>query len=203
MRTVTGRDAVAAILADPGYVVPPAPPAGPVGTLAWLRATVCRFAEGEAHARRRALVEARLAAIDPAGLARDGSPVRALALALGIAAEVEDAVAAVAAVYLTGGPGADDAVARLVDAVGPGDPEAVAADISILVQACRATAALIEGRDPPVPSTRRVGPDGEVELDLAGLPFGAGRHACPGERHARALAEPRMCGIAGSRRLGR
>jgi hypothetical protein len=77
-------------------------------------------------------------------------------------------------------------VAALVAAAGPGDPEAVAADISILVQAARATAALIEGRDPPVPSTRRIGPDGEVELDLTGLPFGAGRHACPGERHARA-----------------
>ena len=159
MPTVTGRDAVAAILADPSYVVPPAPPAGPIGTLAWLRATVCRFAEGEAHTRRRALVEARLAAIDPDELARDVSPVRALALALGITQDVEDAVAT---------------------------------DISFLVQAARATAALIEGRDPAVPSTRRIGPDGEVELDLTGLPFGAGRHACPGERHARAIAEPRM-----------
>jgi hypothetical protein len=202
MRTVSGRDAVAAILSDPEHIVPPVPPAGPVGTLAWLRATVCRFAEGEAHARRRALVEARLAAIDPDGLARDGSPVRALARALGMAGDVEAAVAAVADAYLTGGPGADAAVAALVAAAGPGDPEAVAADISILVQAARATAAMIEGRDPPVPATRRIGPDGEVELDLTGLPFGAGRHGCPGERHARALAEPRMCGMAGSRRLG-
>jgi hypothetical protein len=191
MRTVTGRDAVAAILADPSYVVPPVPPAGPLGTLAWLRATVCRFAEGSDHARRRALVETRLAAIDPDELPRGVSPVGALALALGISGDVEDAVARVAAVYLTGGPGADDAVAALVAAIGPGDPEAVAADIAILVQASRATAALIEGRDPPVPSTRRIGPDGEVELDLAGLPFGAGRHACPGERHARALAASR------------
>jgi len=146
MRTVTGRDAVAAILADPAYVVPPAAP-GPFGTLAWLRSTVCRFAEGSDHTRRRALVEARLAAIDPEELPRDGSPVRALASAIGIAADVEDAVATVAEVYLTGGPGADDAVAALVAAAGPGDPEAVAADISILVQAARATAALIEGRD--------------------------------------------------------
>jgi len=124
MRTVTGRDAVAAILSDPGYVVPPVPPAGPVGTLAWLRATVCRFAEGEAHARRRALVEARLAAIDPDGLARDGSPVRALALALGIRADVEAAVTTVAGAYLTGGPGADDAVAALVATAGPGERHA-------------------------------------------------------------------------------
>ena len=56
---------VAAILSDPAYPVPPAPPAGPVGTLSWLRASVCRFAEGETHARRRALVEARLAATRP------------------------------------------------------------------------------------------------------------------------------------------
>ncbi len=188
MPLVTGRDRVAAILEDPAYIVPPAEP-GPFGTLAWLRTTVCRFAEGTDHARRRALVEARLATVGD--LRGDVSPVRALALALGIAADVEAAVDAVAALYLTGGPGADDAVARLVAAVGPGDPEAVAADISILVQASRATAALIEGRDPPVPSTRRIGPGGEVELDLSGLPFGAGRHRCPGERQARALAAAR------------
>jgi hypothetical protein len=169
MTRVTGRDQVAAILEDPAYVVPPAT-TGPFGTLAWLRATVCRFAEGEDHARRRAVVEARLAAIDP------GLP---LARALGIEADVDADVAAVAAVYLSGGPGADEAVARLVAAIGPGDPEAIAADICILVQAARALAV-------PPASTRRIGPDGEVELDLSGLPFGAGRHRCPGERLARA-----------------
>ena len=94
-------------------------------------------------------------------------------------------------------------MAALVAAAGPGDPEAVAADISILVQAARATAALIEGRDPPVPSTRRLGPDGEVELDLTGLPFGAGRHACPGERHARALARQAGIETAARRRASR
>jgi hypothetical protein len=88
-------------------------------------------------------------------------------------------VDAVAAVYLTGGPGADDAVARLAQAVGLRDPEAVAADICILVQAARARAV-------PPSSTRRIGPDGEVELDLTGLPFGAGRHRCPAEHLARA-----------------
>jgi hypothetical protein len=169
MTRVTGPDQVAAILEDPAYVVPPATP-GPFGTLAWLRATVCRFAEGDDHARRRALVDARLAAVDP------DVP---LAQALGIAGDVTDDVNTVAAVYVTGGPGADDAVARLVEAVGPGDPEAVAADICILVQAARALAV-------PPASTRRIGPDGEVELDLTGLPFGAGRHRCPGERLVRA-----------------
>ena len=144
MPRITGRDRVAAILEDPAYVVPPAAP-GPFGTLAWLRASVCRFAEGEDHARRRALVEARLAAVEAADLARAGS----LALALGITDDVAADVEAVAAVYLTGGPGADDAVARLVDAVGPGGPEAVAADISILVQAARALAADVHAADRP------------------------------------------------------
>ena len=69
--------------------------------------------------------------------------------------------------------------------------------VALLVQACEATAALVRGglerpleevlRDsPPVPATRRVGPDGRVVvIDLAGPPFGAGPRACPGEAHAR------------------
>jgi hypothetical protein len=185
---------VAEILSDPVYVVPPVAPAGPMGTLDWLRATVCRFAEGEEHTRRRALVEARLASIDPVGLreltAAGATPVTALAIAMGVTAGVEAAVSTVAGAYLSGesSPEADGAVASLVAACGPGDPEAVAADISILVQAANATAALIAGADPPVRATRRLGPDGLVVLDLTGVPFGAGRHRCPGEAHARALA---------------
>jgi cytochrome P450 len=43
-------------------------------------------------------------------------------------------------------------------------------------------------RDPPVRSTRRVGPGGGVvTVDLTGLPFGRGPHACPGRTHAVAL----------------
>jgi len=56
------------ILADPAYVVPPVPPASEVGTLAWLRAHVTRFSEGEAHDRRRALAEREIAGLDPAKL---------------------------------------------------------------------------------------------------------------------------------------
>jgi hypothetical protein len=52
------------LLADPAYTVPPVDPPGPFGTLPWLRASVSRFAEGEAHARRRAIVEALLAGLD-------------------------------------------------------------------------------------------------------------------------------------------
>lgn len=68
-------DEVTAVLSDPGYQVPPAPPAadGEVATLAWLRARVARFSEGPAHARRRALAERDLAGLDPAGLRRQAA----------------------------------------------------------------------------------------------------------------------------------
>ena len=59
----------------PAYTVPDPGPAGPYGTMAWLRATVSRFANGETHARRRALVEALLADLDPADL-RDAAARR-------------------------------------------------------------------------------------------------------------------------------
>jgi cytochrome P450 len=59
---------VRAILADPAYVVPSAPHASGIGTLAWLRAHVSRFCEGEAHDRRRALAEHEIAGLDPASL---------------------------------------------------------------------------------------------------------------------------------------
>lgn len=108
---------------------------------------------------------------------------------------------------------ADHAVAELVVACGGAADERTGALIGLLVQTCDATAALVESvasatrrqldtahqlvadvlrQDPPVRITRRVGPDGlVVELDLAaaGLPFGAGAHACPGREHALALAE--------------
>ncbi|WP_435155112.1 hypothetical protein [Amycolatopsis sacchari] len=83
---------------------PPAPPAGEVGTLAWLRASAARFSSGDEHARRRKLVDEQLAAVDPAGLrtrvatadvgpdfARR-APVAALAEALGARDDVVDAV---------------------------------------------------------------------------------------------------------------
>src|SRR5689334_7832355 len=71
------------ILLDPAYVVPPAPAAGPVGTLAWLRASVPRFCEGAEHARRRALLQRRLARVSPESLRRPGDHVAVLAEALG------------------------------------------------------------------------------------------------------------------------
>ncbi|MDQ2813956.1 MAG: cytochrome P450, partial [Actinomycetota bacterium] len=44
--------------------------------------------------------------------------------------------------------------------------------------------------EPAVPVTRRVAPDGhEILVDLATVPFGAGRHACPGQALALHLAD--------------
>jgi len=182
------------MLTDPEYTVPPVPDA--VGGVAWLRASVARFSEGEAHRRRRAVVEAELATVDPELLRdlaarRRGGPVAVLAEALGLPVAAED-VEVVARSYqphtaITAE--ADEALARLVAACG-GYDEVTANRIGLLVQACAATAALVAGVHPPVPVTRRVGPDGVVvEVDLTGFPFGLGAHACPGERHALAIAE--------------
>jgi hypothetical protein len=181
------------MLTDPSYVVPPVPDADE--GVAWLRASVARFSEGEAHRRRRALAVAELAGIDPEDLrGKPGHHVEVLAGALGLSVDVAD-VALVAKSYqphtaITAE--ADRALARLVEACGGIADEATANRIGLLVQACDATAALIAGIHPPVPKTRRVAPDGTlVEIDLTDTPFGAGRHACPGRLHALALGDVR------------
>ena len=182
------------MLDDPRYTVPPVPDAAE--GVAWLRASVVRFSEGAAHERRRALAVAALAEVEPERLRalamqRKTTPVEVLAEALGVAVVAAD-VEVVARSYQPHTAitrEADEALARLVGACGTYD-EVTATLIGLLVQACVATAALVAGVRPPVPSTRRVGPDGvEVEVDLTDHPFGLGRHACPGERHALALAE--------------
>ncbi|MET9657050.1 isocitrate lyase/phosphoenolpyruvate mutase family protein [Streptomyces sp. NPDC006510] len=182
---------VRAALADPALVPQlPAADGGPAGaSVAWLRATVARFGSGEPHRRRRALVEAELARLEPdslrqAAAAGTGGEVRArvvrtLAEALGMPepAVVTEAVIAVAQAYFGCADAAadeDEAVARLVALLMPGTAdeaglEAAANRIGLLVQACEATAALVEaaaGRDapmarvlreaPPVRSMRRV-----------------------------------------------
>lgn len=206
-----------AVLTDPAYLVPPVPEAD--RGVAWLRASVARFSSGAAHRRRRALVVALLATVPPESLAAprdpgvvgcaeasgrgmDGHPVAVLARALGLDAPVE-LVADVAQAYQPGTGDearADAAVERLVDRLG-GHDEATAARIGLLVQACQATADLIERShnasiddvlrdDPPAPATKRLTPTGElVRVPLSGdLAFGAGAHACPGRDHALALA---------------
>ena len=70
------------LLADPAYTVPPPGAPGPIGTMAWLRATVSRFASGDTHARRRAIVEELLAELDPAELRAEATAAaRAVATA--------------------------------------------------------------------------------------------------------------------------
>lgn len=159
---------VRAALADPA-LVPELPTSegasdgGPVGaSVAWLRAAVARFSSGEAHRRRRALVEAELARLEPAALWRAAATgpkeelrvrvVRALAEALGMPepGAVAEAVTVVAGAYFGGtDPAADEAVARLVARLAPAGAdeaalEAVANRIGLLVQACDATATLVE-----------------------------------------------------------
>jgi len=90
-------------------------------------------------------------------------------------------------------PEVDAAADRLVAACG-GRTEESAARVCVLVQAHAAMLALIarlraaDGA-PAVPVTRRIAPDGrEILVDLAAAPFGAGRHACPGQALALHLA---------------
>lgn len=210
MDTITGRRAVLAALDTPVPEV-----SGAATGVAWLRSHVARFSNGEDHRRRRALAVAALARVDPSGLRRratepGGHPVDLLAAALDVPARVEDVVA-VAGCYqphLPVTPAADEAVGRLVDACGGVADEGAAALIGLLVQACDATATLIHTAhqrglsprdvlrdDPPVRFTRRG--DALVDLASAGLPFGAGPHACPGRDHALALAEARPRGDRG------
>jgi hypothetical protein len=130
-------------------------------------------------------------------------PVGVLAEELGLPDVAAD-VAGVAAAYhphVTPDAGAEAALGRLVAACG-GPTELAAARIGLLVQACDATAGLIGNAlsaslagkpadllaDPPVLSTRRRIDGSDVSVSLAGTPFGAGPRACPGSRHALALA---------------
>ena len=187
------RTAPSSALEDPALRVPDVP-AGDAG-VAWLRARVARFSEGPSHTRRRALVAEVLADLTPR-VEPGGDPTQCLLLALGLpAAQVAD-VALVAAAYqphAPQSPEADAAADRLVAALGPRN-ELTAARVGVLVQAHAATRALADrlrtgDPRPPVPSTRRIDPSGEVvEVDLTDAPFGRGPHACPGRTLAVRLA---------------
>jgi hypothetical protein len=214
VQQIIGRDAALAVLNDPSFVVPPV--ACATSGVAWLRATVGRFSTGETHRRRRALSVAILDAIPLESLRAGGRvhPVTVLARAMGVDEPVADLVRDVAQAYQPGtgdDTRADAAADRLVAIFGGGYDEPTAARIGVLVQACEATAVLIERarhhrvddvlRDhPPVPATTRqalvtttVG-DATIEagevvrVSLAGgLAFGAGPRRCPGREHALAL----------------
>ncbi|GAB2469939.1 isocitrate lyase/PEP mutase family protein [Jatrophihabitans fulvus] len=177
------------VLLDPAFRVPPV--AAAEHGVGWLRARVVRFSEGPDHARRRRVVEQLLAAVSPDGLDGSGHPVDVLAARLGLGRGVVADVGVVASAYhphLPITPAADAAVERLVARCGVRDDTA-AQRIGLLVQAHHAMNGLLAGRTPPVPSTRRVAPDGTVvEVALDAAPFGRGRHACPARAHAEALA---------------
>lgn len=207
MREIRDPGTVRAILNDPGFVVPPVPP--DATGIAWLRGAVARFATGPDHARRRALAQKLIDAIDPAVVA-NGHPVTALAAALGIRVPVAELVGEAAQGYRPGtgdDARAGEAVDRLVGLLGAYD-ESTAALIGVLVQACDATTTLraraaerpvteVLRLDPPVPWTKRLAlVDGHgvaageiVSLALAGdLAFGAGPHRCPGRTLALVMA---------------
>jgi hypothetical protein len=180
------------VLLDPAFTVPAVPEAA--AGVGWIRCMVPRFCEGEAHARRRGLAEQVIARIGRPQ--RLSSPAAALLAAMGLPAGLERDVAAVALAYqphVPVPPEADAAADRLAAACG-GRTEESAAKVCVLVQAHAATLALIArlqaGDDTPaVPTTRRVAPDGhDILVDLAAAPFGAGRHACPGQALALHLA---------------
>jgi len=181
-----------AVLLDPALTVPAVPEAA--AGVGWIRCQVPRFCEGEVHARRRALTEQVIAGIGRPR--RLSSPTTTLLAAMGLPASLERDVAEVAAAYqphVPVPPEADAAADRLVAVCG-GRTEESAARVCVLVQAHAATLALIDrirtgDGAPAVPTTRRVTPDGrEILVDLATAPFGAGRHACPGQTLALYLA---------------
>ncbi|SFK42089.1 hypothetical protein [Cellulomonas sp. KH9] len=187
------RTAPSSALEDPALRVPDVPAAD--AGVAWLRAHVVRFSEGPSHTRRREVVAAVIADLTPR-VQPGGDPTERLLLAFGLpAAHVPD-VALVADAYqphAPQSPEADAAADRLVAALGPRD-ERTAARVGVLVQAHAATRTLVDrlrtgDPRPPVPSTRRIAPDGEVvEVDLTDAPFGRGHHACPGRTLAIRLA---------------
>jgi len=137
-------------------------------------------------------------------------PVGVLAEALGLP-DVSADVVPVAAAYhphVTPDAAAEAALARLVAACG-GPAEPAAARIGLLVQACDATAGLVgnglfaaltgKPAEQPVLATRRRIDGEDVTVSLAGTPFGAGPRACPGSRHALALAAGVLAALRGFR----
>jgi cytochrome P450 len=169
---VTETAEVHAVLADERFVVRPAEAGAPAGTVAWLRASVSRFANGAEHDRRRTLVVAELEHLDAAELrtaarAAAGAacaaapdeavatlarrvPAIVLAERFGAAdpAQVAAAVGAVAAAYFPGAAepverAADAAVKSLPDLLAGPDLDRVVARITVLVQGYDATANLV------------------------------------------------------------
>ena len=171
------------------------PPAGP-GAAYWLRSRVARFSSGPEHAHRRALAIAEIDRVDPSHAARlaasriaAGDSVRqAIIKAFSLVPDkAVDLIIEVAPSYFD--PTRSTAsLELLLDLLGRDD--ATVARIGVLIQACEATAALVDnGLVPPARTTKRVAPDGTViTLDLSELPFGAPPRECPGKHLALPIA---------------
>ncbi len=196
---LTGKTAVQRAFADEKLCPPPAGP----GAAYWLRSRVARFSSGSAHTHRRALAVAEIARVDPRHAARlaasriaAGDSVRqAIIKAFSLVPdEAVDLIIDVAPSYFDP-TRPESSLEPLLNLLGsaPGDPAAdiLAARIGVLVQACEATAALIENDlIPPARTTKRVAPDGTlITLDLTDLPFGAPPRECPGKDLALTLAQ--------------
>jgi hypothetical protein len=171
------------------------PPAGP-GAVYWLRSRVARFSSGPEHTRRRALAVAEIARVDPSHAARlaasriaAGDSVRqAIIKAFSLVPDkAVNLIIDVAPSYFDP-TRPTDSLEPLLDLLGRDD--ATVARIGVLIQACEATAALIDNDlVPPARTTKRVAPDGTlITLDLAELPFGAPPRECPGKDLALAIA---------------
>ena len=180
-------------LENPRYSVP-APVPGDTG-MAWLRGHIVRFSEGTEHRRRRLLTQHVLDALE-VNPAPGQDPVGAMLEAMGLPWGLREDVAVIAGAYQPHSPqtpAADDAVERLVRALGRRD-EGAAARVCLLVQTHAGVSALIAAlrngvSGPPLPVTRRTDPEGrQVEVDLTDAHFGRGHHACPGEQLGRRLA---------------
>jgi cytochrome P450 len=202
---ITRPDQVRAAFAHPDLVPPPAGP----GAAFSLRSRVARFSHGPDHERRRALAQAVIASIDPsaaarraATLVRGGSPVReAVVRSLGLVPEGQvRLVLEVAGAYFD-----PSLPAPSLDV---GDEEA-AARLGVLVQACDATAVLVEqGMRPRGRRTKRLAlrdldlegtpiPAGTtIVLELGDLIFGAPPRECPGRELAVAIAEAILAEVA-------
>jgi hypothetical protein len=203
------------VLSDPRWVVPPLPDGDGAG-MDRLRRSVSRFSNGPEHAQRRAEIEAVLRQVDPAALraaarrltVADPTPpvvprIPLTALAEAVGADDPAAVAAlippIAAAYLPTSPTpsapVDGAAAELVGRVG-------VARAAVLVQSCLPVTAWVRtaldrgisldevlATAPPVASTTRWRDGETITVPLDGIPFGEGPRRCPGEAHARALAD--------------
>jgi hypothetical protein len=189
---LTDKAAVQAAFADENLFPPPARP----GAAYWLRSRVARFSTGEEHAQRRALAVAEIARVDPSHAARlaasriaAGDSVRQAIIKafLLVPDKAVDLIIDVAPSYFDP-TRPTESLEPLLDLLGRDD--ATVARIGVLVQACEATAALVDNNlVPPARATKRVAPDGAViTLDLTELPFGAPPRECPGKDLALAIA---------------